>query len=143
MKNSFLILIFCIVNYASFAQNHQHNRDRRYEDFEGYYNNIDIAYQHEKEAKVLDLRNQNLTELPYKINALVNLEVLILDGNQLTEIPYSLSSLSNLKTLSIRNNNLTGISYSISNLKNLNELILDGNQLTDIPYSLTSLTNLE
>lgn len=113
---------------------------RKYEDFDGRFNHIDIPYYHGQEVELLDLRNQNLRELPYKICSLINLEVLVLDGNQIPDIfSNSIRLLTNLETLSLRNNCLTSISYSIQQLRNLKILDVRDNEITDTPYFINQM----
>ncbi|NET45691.1 COR domain-containing protein [Okeania sp. SIO2B3] len=102
----------------------------------------------DKKLKELDLNgyfsedDEKLTEIPYEVWELDNIEVLSLRNNELTSIPASISKLTNLTGLYLRNNELTSIPASISKLTNLTGLYLSFNQLTIIPESISKLTNL-
>ena len=90
----------------------------------------------------LELKNNQLTEIPKELGNLTELETLILNGNKLTEIPKELGNLTNLKYLYLYNNKLTEIPKELGNLTNLQNLSLGVNQLTEIPKELGNLVNL-
>ena len=70
-------------------------------------------------------------------------EILNLDNNNLTELPSWIGNLKNLKILSVRNNNLLVLNPKLSFCENLEQLYLSGNtNLSDIP-SLSFCENLE
>ena len=56
------------------------------------------------ESKILNLKNKQITKLPYQIGQLQNLQSLYLYNNQLTTIPDQLGKLQNLQTLSLSSN---------------------------------------
>jgi len=62
---------------------------------------------------ILNLRNQNLIELPHNISLLVNLEYLFLEGNRLTTLPESLLELKKLREIHL-NNSFVNISMELS-----------------------------
>ncbi len=90
------------------------------------------------EQKVLDLSNQNLSEVPIEaFNQ--EIEILILDNNKIEKLPNRIANLKNLKTLSLRNNNLLELNPVLSYCGNLEQLYLSGNKnLSDIPSLDTS-----
>ena len=90
------------------------------------------------EQKVLDLSNQNLSEVPIEaFNQ--EIEILILDNNKIEKLPNRIANLKNLKTLSLRNNNLLELNSVLSYCENLEQLYLSGNKnLSDIPSLDTS-----
>jgi hypothetical protein len=84
------------------------------------------------EQKVLDLSNQNLSEVPIEaFNQ--EIEILILDNNKIEKLPNRIANLKNLKTLSLRNNNLLELNPVLSYCGNLEQLYLSGNKNLSIP----------
>ncbi len=82
------------------------------------------------ERNIIDLSNNNLTELPVIDR---DVEILILDNNNLIEIPNWFVNLKNLRSVSIRNNNLMDVSV-LMYCENLEELYLSNNpNLNDLP----------
>ena len=53
---------------------------------------------------MLNLSNNELTEIPKELGNLANLQALNLEGNRLTTVPKELGYLSNLKKLSLYDN---------------------------------------
>jgi hypothetical protein len=90
----------------------------------------------------LDLSDNSLSELPDSITRLQNLSKLYLRNNQLSELPDSISRLQNLSLLYLRNNQLRELPDSITRLQNLSQLDLSDNQLSGLPDSITRLQNL-
>ena len=101
----------------------------------------------------LDLRDQQLTELPPEIGKLTKLKVLKLGSkdwwkedkatkNQLIMLPPELFMLTNLTTLDLSANKLTMLSPEIGRLTNLMTLDISGNQFTLLPDEIFTLTNL-
>ncbi|RWW20780.1 hypothetical protein GW17_00015091 [Ensete ventricosum] len=73
--------------------------------------------------RVLDLRRNELTELPDSIGNLIHLRYLNLFGTQIERLPESLSSLYNLQLLELGDcNNLVELPKGMSNLINLQHL---------------------
>jgi Leucine-rich repeat (LRR) protein len=91
---------------------------------------------------ILNLKENNLTHLPYSIRNLSKLKNLDLASNQLTKLPYSFYNLIDLTYVDLSNNQLTAL-HSIGRLINLEYLILSNNQLTRLPYSIGRLINLK
>ena len=67
---------------------------------------------------------------------LVSLEILDLPNNNITEIPKELSELSNLKRLYLYRNNITEIPKELSKLTNLQILYLDSKEYKIYDLSL-------
>ncbi|MBN2443483.1 MAG: leucine-rich repeat domain-containing protein, partial [Spirochaetales bacterium] len=86
--------------------------------------------------QTLNLRYNQLTEIPVEIGQLQNLQVLDLGDNQLTEIPAEIGQLQNLQVLSLRDNQLTEIPIEIGQLQNLLVLYLMQNPLTNPPLDI-------
>jgi internalin A len=90
----------------------------------------------ETETTLLNLSEQELTELPPELFELTNLTALVLKGNQLTDLPPEIVQLTNLTTLYLYDNQLTTLPPEIVQLPKLRALHLDGNPLTSPPYEL-------
>lgn len=71
------------------------------------------------------------------------LEVLEVKGEQLTEIPEVIFSLKKLKKLSLPSNQIKVILPQIRQLKQLVALNLQNNQLTNLPHEIEHLQQLE
>jgi len=90
----------------------------------------------------LDLFNNNLTHLPVEIGQLTQLTELYLDYNQLTHIPVEIGQLTQLTELYLNNNKLTHLPVEIGQLTQLTELDLRYNKLTQLPVEIGQLTQL-
>ena len=90
----------------------------------------------------LDLRDNNLTELPKGLEKLPRLKVLFLDDNKLTSVK-GLEKLTQLTSLSLIGNQLTDVK-ELEKHTQLTHLHLSGNQLTDVKglEKLVQLTGL-
>jgi len=110
----------------------------------------------------LDLRDQEISELPPEIGQLINLQKLsigaqrwgevseasrnvrrLLDTNSLVSVPQEIGNLTNLRSLDLSNNKLTGLPAEIGQLINLQQFNLTHNQLTAVPPEFGQLINLE
>lgn len=91
--------------------------------------------------KELDLRANQLTTIPKSIGNLTSLETLYLNGN-VDEIPESIGNLTSLENLYLSNNRLRNIPPQIINLSSLRKLKLGSNQLTSLPDVITNLDSL-
>ena len=92
---------------------------------------------------LLDIRGNQLKELPESIGTLSNLQELNIGDNQLKELPESIGNLSNLQTLFLFNNQLKELPESIGNLSNLQKLYIGSNQLKELPEFIGNLSNLQ
>jgi Leucine-rich repeat (LRR) protein/GTPase SAR1 family protein len=93
--------------------------------------------------QTLDLRENQLTELPETIGRLTQLQSLDLSDNKLTTLPESIGDLTRLQTLDLRKNQLTELPETIGRLTQLHTLDLSYNQLTTLPESIGHLTQLQ
>jgi Leucine-rich repeat (LRR) protein len=96
-----------------------------------------------EEGGMLDLSNQEITELPDEVLQRTNIIRLDLSGNRLQNLPAEIGRLSNLEELYIEDNMLTGtLPAEIRMMRNLRVLDVSGNQLTGIPAEIGQLENL-
>lgn len=115
--------------------------------------------------EVLDLSNNQLSELPDGFECLVNLRILFLTNNDFEKIPAVIARCPKLEMISFKSNRLTlvdenvlpvdtrwliltennieSLPYSMGQLHRLQKLALAGNQLTHLPKSMANCKNLE
>lgn len=94
--------------------------------------------------QMLNLWDNQLTNLSSAIGELYSLTYLNLETNQLTMLPDELFSLPSLQKLFLGDNQLTSLPASIGRLKKtLIYLNLNRNCLTELPNELFSLTSLK
>jgi hypothetical protein len=115
--------------------------------------------------EVLDLSNNQLTDLPDELETLVNMRILFLSNNHFDQIPAVVSRCPKLEMISFKSNFLTSVAEdvlpidtrwliltdnkiealpdSMGKLHRLQKLALAGNQLTDLPASMEQCKNLE
>ncbi|KAM5147832.1 leucine-rich repeat-containing protein 40 [Mantella aurantiaca] len=91
---------------------------------------------------VLDVHDNQLSELPSVIGELVNLQRLNISHNKLKSLPEELAELQNLKNLLLHHNQLEEAPDSMGRLNALEELDLSNNSLRSISSGLGSLTYL-
>lgn len=90
--------------------------------------------------QAINLRHNEITEIPAEIVKLGKLQELDLSFNQIKEIPHLPKS---LLILNLGHNNLSEFPKTLFHLENLKELILQGNSFPEIPKEITQLVNLE
>ncbi len=90
----------------------------------------------------LELRDQEITELPSEIGQLTSLTHLDLGGNQLTAVSPEIGQLTNLRALNFASNQLTAVPPEIGQLTSLIYLNLSRNQLTAVPPEIGQLASL-
>ena len=115
--------------------------------------------------ELLDLSNNQLSELPKNLADLHQLKALFLNNNLFTEVPEILASCPQLDLISLKSNQviefkehaipkktrwliltdnkLTKLPDSIGNLHRLKKLMLAGNQLTYLPETMRQCQNLQ
>jgi small GTP-binding protein len=100
----------------------------------------------------LDLRDEEITELPPEIGRLTQLEKLSIGRkdwvppekrNPLTKLPQEISQLTNLQELCLWSNQLIVLPPEIGQLTSLQSLDLGGNRLTALPPEIGQLTSLQ
>ncbi|MGY3778329.1 bacterial Ig-like domain-containing protein [Isobaculum melis] len=95
-----------------------------------------------KRLEDLDLRGNQLVELPDELMQLTALEALRLQDNQLTKLPDNIGLLKSLSTLYLTNNQLTYLPDSFMDLAKLNTLFLSKNAITSLPANFFELPSL-
>jgi len=98
--------------------------------------------QHTPGRTTIDLRNNQLTNLPAEIGLLTELTALKLDNNLLTDLPAEIGLLTQLTGLELNNNQLKALPAEIRKLTELRYLYLRNNQLTNLPAEIRKLTKL-
>jgi len=95
-----------------------------------------------KTLKSLDLSHNNLESIPDTIGELPNLEKLDMSFNKLASLPEKLGQLRNLCRLNVGHNELVSIPETLGSCTKLRRLELDHNNLTSLPDSLGNLSQL-
>jgi len=93
-----------------------------------------------KNLTMIELDDNKLSELPEMPSSLAWLQ---LRGNNLSDLPASFVKMTRLKTLVIANNHFTEIPGVLFQLKNLRSIEPGGNPLTELPDRLMQLPALE
>ncbi len=93
----------------------------------------------------LDLRNQNLSELPPALFELTELEVLHLSGNPLETLPPRIGELHNLRELTLGDEarTLTSLPRTLGDLSRLEKLHIWRHDIRRLPETLTRCTALK
>jgi Leucine-rich repeat (LRR) protein len=120
-------------------QNHAHSLDLSSLNLEYIPDEIkDLAY-----LKILNLSENNLTELPDFIYSNIHLECLDLSYNRITALPDAIESLTSLEILNVRCNELAELPETIGKLVMLTSLDISHNRLAALPETVDKLTLLE
>ncbi|MHA2105334.1 MAG: leucine-rich repeat domain-containing protein [Candidatus Hodarchaeales archaeon] len=91
----------------------------------------------------LSLSTTNIHNISGNIDALVNLEKLLLPNNQITTIPKEIFNLMEVSVLDLSQNKINILSQEISKLDLLRRLLISNNNLRTIPESISNLKNLQ
>ncbi|XP_051134417.1 LRR repeats and ubiquitin-like domain-containing protein At2g30105 [Andrographis paniculata] len=97
-------------------------------------------------ARVLDVSQNSLLEVPATVACLSSMQKLFLNGNNLSDKSISwegVTSLKSLMVLSLNENNLTTLPSSIGALTCLKQLNISGNKLSCMPAEIGLLTELQ
>ncbi|XVF46210.1 hypothetical protein PTKIN_Ptkin03bG0009000 [Pterospermum kingtungense] len=97
-------------------------------------------------ARVLDVNNNSIRDVPSKISCLNSIQKLFLNANGISDEAIhweGLTSLKHLTVLSISHNNLTSLPSAIGSLTSLRQLFVAYNRLTSLPNEIRFLTQLE
>ncbi|HWN09547.1 MAG TPA: COR domain-containing protein [Pyrinomonadaceae bacterium] len=92
-----------------------------------------------RRVRVLSLDGLGLTTIPESILGLKNLEFLQLKKNDIRELPHWLGDISTLQGISLSGNQLRTLPPEIGSLRKLAGLYLRGNQLAMLPATLREL----
>ena len=92
--------------------------------------------------EVLDLSDNQLSELPADFSRLSQLKILFLTNNQFTSLPAVLADCPKLEMISFKNNQLVEVAEHSLPLTS-RWLILTGNTITKLPDSLGDLKSLQ
>ena len=93
--------------------------------------------------KELDFRCNKLSKIPDEIGKLKNLNKLLVSCNKIENIPETLYDLENLEFLSLRDNKIKHISKNIAKLTKLKNLYFYDNEITIVPDEIVNLVNIE
>ncbi len=91
----------------------------------------------------VDLRGNELTDVPEEISQLSNLQMLYLGHNKLVTLPETLPKLLQLNVLDLSFNQLPFVPEIVGQISNLKALHLSDNHLTLIPEAIARLSNLQ
>ena len=86
-----------------------------------------------RKAKLLNLSDNKLTELPSFIGKMKYLEVLILNNNQLAELPYFLQNCKRLQRIEVNNNPIEKIRCNLKNMPKVNHIELENTAFNSLP----------
>ncbi|MEH6449871.1 MAG: leucine-rich repeat-containing protein kinase family protein [Oleispira sp.] len=123
------------------------------------------VFEQAESLEILDLSNNQLTDLPDDLDRLLNMRILFLSNNLFTAIPEVLARCPKLEMISFKSNQLVQVAEnvlplatrwliltdnkiaqlpdSMGKLHRLQKLALAGNRLTDLPASMSACKNLE
>jgi hypothetical protein len=123
------------------------------------------VFEHAETLEILDLSNNQLSDLPDDLDRLVNMRILFLSDNQFTSIPKVVARCPKLEMISFKSNQLVHVGEDvlpldtrwliltdnkltklpdfIGKLHRLQKLALAGNCLTELPASMANCKNLE
>ncbi|MBU2869572.1 leucine-rich repeat-containing protein kinase family protein [Colwellia sp. E2M01] len=115
--------------------------------------------------EILDLSNNNLSELPDELTQLTKLKIIFASQNNFDHLPEVLGKLPNLEMIGFKSNKIKTVAEeslpkklrwliltdnqiellpnSLGERPRLQKLALAGNQLTDLPQTLANAHNLE
>ncbi|XP_019053315.1 PREDICTED: LRR repeats and ubiquitin-like domain-containing protein At2g30105 isoform X2 [Nelumbo nucifera] len=97
-------------------------------------------------ARVLDISNNSIREIPVKISALSSLQKLLLNANDILDEYISwegITSLKSLTVLSLSQNYLTTLPSSLGALTSLRQLFIANNKLASLPDEIGLLVHLQ
>lgn len=100
------------------------------------------VFDHADTLEILDLGNNQLSQLPDDFPRLKKLKILFLTNNHFTHIPPVLAQCPSLEMIAFKENQLTEFAEN-SIPEHTRWLILTGNQLTRLPQSMGKLYRLQ
>jgi Leucine-rich repeat (LRR) protein len=93
-------------------------------------------------CKLLDLRDNDIRELPSAVRRMTALTALLLDRNRLRYVPAELGDVTTLQVLSAAGNEVAELPDALAGLGRLTDLDLSRNRLARLPPSLAACTAL-
>jgi hypothetical protein len=103
------------------------------------YTDYKKANQEKLNVRRLDLKNQNMLEIPKGIFRMKNIYYLNLNNNQIKEFPSKINQLKYLKTLNLSNNNIADIPDEIIEIHYLESLNISHNKLSTLPAAVLNM----
>jgi hypothetical protein len=97
------------------------------------YTDLKKAIQEKQNVRRLDLKNQNLLEIPKGIFRMKNINYLNLNNNQIVELNAKINQLKYLKSLNIANNKIADIPNEIGEIYFIESLNISHNELSSLP----------
>ncbi len=97
---------------------------------------------HLEQLETLMLRNNHISVLPDSITQLQNLEKIDMERNQLRELPEQIGALQKLEQLCLDFNPIERLPESIGQLKKLYSLCLEESKLCKLPASMKDLEGI-
>uniref|UniRef100_A0A2N9J4K7 Ubiquitin-like domain-containing protein n=1 Tax=Fagus sylvatica TaxID=28930 RepID=A0A2N9J4K7_FAGSY len=97
-------------------------------------------------ARVLDLNNNSIRDLPDQVGCLSSIQKLSLNANAIVDESISWEALTSLKyltVLSLNQNHLTTLPSALGAVTSLRQLHVANNKLTSLPIEIGLLTQLE
>jgi Leucine-rich repeat (LRR) protein len=131
MKNLFALISMLLI-FASWQRVEEHLELTTLEK-KGYFEDLSRAKQHVSLVKYLNLKYQNLTEIPSEVFELPNLEHLDLAHNQIGVVSNRLIELPKLKELYLNSNNISELPLNFKEL-NIKLLYIQNNPINDLPH---------
>lgn len=108
----------------------------------GLFRDIDSALNAVDSVEVLNLRDQNLTQLPPQVASMKRLRVVDLSGNKFTSFPEVLLNIPGLTSIDLSNNQIKTVPVGIGKLDRLTKLILKNTGITTLPAALGACKEL-
>lgn len=93
--------------------------------------------------KILGLENNRIKKLPNVLGELISLNGLYLSNNQIEEMNFISEKLEKLYVIELENNMIKEISKEINKLIRLRSLFLDNNLIKEIPDEFIGMRNLK
>lgn len=122
VKFILLSIIFLMFSTLLISQDYKYSRCER-------FSNIKKATKHKNRAKIFNLSDGNLKEIPRQVYELDSLEVLTIGSNNFNYIHIDIENLNNLKVLYIFDNPINSLPLNIALLPKLERLVIIETQI--------------
>lgn len=93
-------------------------------------------------TEAIDLREQNLNEIPENVFNYKAIKILLLSNNKIKDLPEAITRLKELTYLDVSNNVIPNLPGNIADLANLRQLQLQNNLISKLPDGIVFLTKL-